>query len=106
MESLDSLFLHHRWGEVSGNGTVGDSFVLPSSSSYLQLNVTMSGTSALTKPNSGPELRPTWKEGPGEHLAKEEGRAKMGLLTSWLPSFFLHWVQSPCFRLEITHWVI
>ena len=32
--------------------------------SYLQLNFTRSGTSTLTKPNSGLELRPMWEEGP------------------------------------------
>lgn len=102
MKSLDSCCLHCRWEEVNWNGIVCVSSVLPSNTSYLQLNFPSTGTFTLTKTNSGPESRPTWKE-QGDLELRRKRKHRLSLLASRTSSFVLYCVQSTCFCLGTHH---
>lgn len=101
MSSPNHCCLHYRRGEVSWNEILCAPFGFASSSSYLQLNLTRRRTSTLTSPNSGLQLRPRWKDQGNFELRRKRGQ-KLCWLVPRTPSFFLHWVQSTCFCLELT----
>lgn len=96
MISLNCCCLPCRWGKVSWNEILCAPFGLASNSSYLQLNLTRSRIST----NSGPQLRPMWKD-QGIFELRRKGGQKLCWLIPRAPSFFLRGVQSTCFCLEL-----